>query len=229
MARPRAPQLIKLFCGLLSGDVDLLQRARQLLRRRLGPTDLVSEIWPFEQTDYYAEEMGPDLKRQFVSFARPTPPDALAGTKHETNAIEEDIVILGTSREITTIKISDKTYPFGGACNRYTNIRQNLKYDVKELDLVALRQKLMYEKYASLPPQSSATDNKPPQKTIGINKSLYTETLYPLYYNFFTKLGLQVVLPEHICSHLQLFFLLSLSLFDIHRLCLKFHFEKILF
>ena len=102
--------------------------------------------------------------------------------------------------EITTIKISDKTHPFGGACNRYTNIRQNLKYDVKELDLVALRQKLMYEKYAALPSQSSATGNKPPQKTIGINKSLYTETLYPLYYNFFTKLGLQVVIPDTIES-----------------------------
>ena len=71
------------------------------MQRRLGPTDLVSEVWPFEQTDYYEAEMGPDLKRQFVSFARPTPPDALAGTKHETNAIEEQIAAQCAGLEIT--------------------------------------------------------------------------------------------------------------------------------
>ncbi len=91
MARPRDPQPVKLFCGLLGGDVDLLKRARQLLGRRFGPIDLESEIWPFEQTDYYEAEMGPDLKRMFVSFDRPTHPDAMPGVKHETNAIEEEI------------------------------------------------------------------------------------------------------------------------------------------
>ena len=33
-------------------------------------------------------------------------------------------------------------------------------------------------------------------KTIGINSSFYTQNLFPLYYNFFTELGLQVVLPD---------------------------------
>lgn len=91
MARPRVPQPVKLICGLLSGDVDLLKRARQLLVRRFGPVDLGSDIWSFDQTDYYQEEMGPDLKRLFLSFAQPRSPDALAEIKHETNAIEEQI------------------------------------------------------------------------------------------------------------------------------------------
>jgi hypothetical protein len=91
MARPRAPQPVKLFCGLLSGDRDLLQRARQLLARRFGPIDLESDIWPFDQTDYYEPEMGPGLQRQFVSFERPTHPDALPGVKHDSNAIEQKI------------------------------------------------------------------------------------------------------------------------------------------
>ena len=91
MARPRAPQPVKLFCGLLSGDPDLLQRAKQLLRRRVGPIDLESEIRTFDQTEYYLDEMGPDLKRQFVCFDAPSHPDALAGIKHETNAIEDEI------------------------------------------------------------------------------------------------------------------------------------------
>jgi hypothetical protein len=101
MARPRDPQPVKLFCGLLCGDVDLLQRAQQLLRRRLGPIDLASEIWPFDQTDYYREEMGLNLKRQFVSFARPIHPDALPGIKHDTNAIEADIAAQCAGLEIT--------------------------------------------------------------------------------------------------------------------------------
>jgi len=91
MARPRAARPVKLFAGLLSGDVDLLRRARQLLTRRLGPVDLESDVWPFDQTDYYAAEMGPDLKRWFVSFATLVPPDGLAEIKLETNAVEERI------------------------------------------------------------------------------------------------------------------------------------------
>jgi len=91
MARSRAPQPVKLICGLLSGDVDLLKRARQLLVRQFGPIDLESDVWPFEQTDYYAEEMGSDLKRAFVSFAELHAPDVLAGVKRETNALEAKI------------------------------------------------------------------------------------------------------------------------------------------
>lgn len=91
MARPRPTQPVKLICGLLGGDPDLLRRAKQLLRQTLGTIDLESEIWPFFQTEYYKEEMGTDLKRQFVSFDKPVPPDAMAGIKHETNAIEERI------------------------------------------------------------------------------------------------------------------------------------------
>jgi len=91
MARPRAAQPVKLICGLLSGDRDLLQRAKQLLKRRFGTIDLESDIWPFYQTDYYEEEMGADLKRQFVSFAETVDPAVLADAKHGANAIEEAI------------------------------------------------------------------------------------------------------------------------------------------
>ena len=91
MARPRAAQPVKLICGLLSGDIDLLQRARQLLARRVGTIDLESDVWPFDQTDYYRQEMGPDLKRAFVSFAQPRSPNVLAEIKHETNALETEI------------------------------------------------------------------------------------------------------------------------------------------
>ncbi|MCK4343530.1 MAG: DUF4416 family protein [Phycisphaerae bacterium] len=91
MARPRSTKPVKLFAGLLGGDPDLLRRTRQLLGRRFGPIDLESELWPFDQTDYYEPEMGPHLQRWFLSFENPIPPDRLAEIKHETNALEAEI------------------------------------------------------------------------------------------------------------------------------------------
>jgi hypothetical protein len=91
MSRPRPPKPVKLIVGLLSGDVDLLRRARQLLSKRFGPVDAVSGVWAFDETDYYEGEMGPELKRLFLSFEEPMRPDALAGIKVETNALEERI------------------------------------------------------------------------------------------------------------------------------------------
>ncbi len=82
---------MKLFVGLLSGDMDLFRRARQLLTRQYGPTDAESELWPFDQTDYYADEMGPDLQRWFLSFERSISPDELAEIKRATNTLEATI------------------------------------------------------------------------------------------------------------------------------------------
>ena len=104
MGKPRAAKPVKLFAGLLSGDADLLRRARQLLIKRWGPSDLESDVWPFTQTDYYEAEMGPGLQRLFVSFERLIPPDELACIKLETNAVErqmhEDCVAVEVARPV---------------------------------------------------------------------------------------------------------------------------------
>lgn len=91
MPTTRRPLPVKLFAGLLGGDPGLLRRARQLLVRRFGPLDLESEVWPFDQTDYYEPEMGPDLKRCFLSFETPIDPGALAGIKCATCALERQL------------------------------------------------------------------------------------------------------------------------------------------
>ena len=104
MARPRSAKPVKLIVGLLAGDDDLLRRATQLLVREYGPTDLESEVWPFDQTDYYEPEMGPDLKRRFLSFARLIRPDTLPEIKRHTNEIEQriadDCLLPGASRPV---------------------------------------------------------------------------------------------------------------------------------
>ena len=104
MGKPHAPLPVKLFCGLLSADVDLLRRATQLLVRCFGPVDMVSDVWPFDQTNYYEAEMGGGLRRQFVAFERLVSPESLPDIKHQTNALEgqiaEQCLAMGLTRPV---------------------------------------------------------------------------------------------------------------------------------
>lgn len=68
-----------------------MQRAAQLLQKHFGTTDLVSDVCPFDMTDYYEIEMGEDLERQFVSFERLVNPGVLPSVKHITNDLERRI------------------------------------------------------------------------------------------------------------------------------------------
>lgn len=91
MGAIRPARRVKLICGMISGDVDLMRRARALLARRLGEIEDESEVWPFDATDYYEVEMGPDLRRMFVSFGALADPGRLAAIKRETNDLEAEI------------------------------------------------------------------------------------------------------------------------------------------
>ena len=85
MSRIKPPRPAKLICGLIGSDPDLLARARGLLAKQIRQIEAVSDIWPFDFTDYYKDEMGPNLKRQFVSFEGLMQVDRLAGdqTPHQ--------------------------------------------------------------------------------------------------------------------------------------------------
>ena len=88
MGAIRPPRPVNLICGLISNDEDLMARAARLLSEYAGPTDLASELWPFDSTDYYDVEMGEDLRRRFVSFERLIDPVELASLKILTNQLE---------------------------------------------------------------------------------------------------------------------------------------------
>lgn len=94
--------------------------------------------------------------------------------------------------EIAVIEIEGDRYPFGGACNRYYNLRHKIRYDVGNLDLVRLRQRLVFEKYGAVSPGEETKK----RGRIGINRSFLVNTYYPLYATFFGKLGFEVVLPD---------------------------------
>ena len=46
--------------------------------------------------------------------------------------------------EVLTIIIDGKTYPFGGACNKYYNMLHKVQYEEENLDLVARREKMLF-------------------------------------------------------------------------------------
>lgn len=95
--------------------------------------------------------------------------------------------------EIAKIEIEGKKYPFGGACNRYYNLRHNVRYDVAKLDLVRIRQQLIFDRFAAKPDR---TGNQQPRGRIGFNRSFLINSYYPLYSHFFSELGYEIVMPD---------------------------------
>jgi predicted CoA-substrate-specific enzyme activase len=96
--------------------------------------------------------------------------------------------------EIAVIELEGKKYPFGGACNRYYNLRHDVNYSIEKLDLVRIRQQLIFGKYGG---KFTAEKGTPCKGTIGINRSFLVNTYYPLYSTFFTELGFEPVIADH--------------------------------
>ncbi len=95
---------------------------------------------------------------------------------------------------ISVINIGGKKYPFGGICGKYSSIRTD-REDGLNNNLVKLREQMIYSGVNSC--IGSESEGKS-GLSIGINKSLLVNTLFPLYYSFFTRLGVKVVLPQSI-------------------------------
>lgn len=92
--KPQPPISVKLFAGLLYTNQDLQLQALERLIGLFGQPDHSSEVFTFD-CDYYAEEMGADVVRRFVSFAQLVDPGNLPGIKLRTNEIEDVLAIDG--------------------------------------------------------------------------------------------------------------------------------------
>ncbi len=95
--------------------------------------------------------------------------------------------------KISMITVAGKKHPFGGACNRYYNLRQNIRVNAKSLDLVQTRQELIYNEDGGKPEKSVRDSRK---KHVGLNRSFLVNAYYPLYSTFFRELGFIVVMPD---------------------------------
>jgi hypothetical protein len=85
------PKPVKLIVGILAANHNCLHTAADSLSDKFGKLDLSSEVWPFNQTDYYKEQTGPRILRQFVSIKRLINPGLLAKIKHQTNKLEQKL------------------------------------------------------------------------------------------------------------------------------------------
>ncbi|HAH23966.1 MAG TPA: activase, partial [Prolixibacteraceae bacterium] len=91
---------------------------------------------------------------------------------------------------INILLLDGKKIPFGGACNKFYLDKQLGKSETISTNFVRIRQQLVFEEYI----QDYRLGADAP--VVAISKSFLTNTLYPLYYNFFSKLGFKVLLGE---------------------------------
>jgi hypothetical protein len=91
MAQPKAFAPVKLVCGVIYKEEALYEEVRRRLIGEWGTADMESPAFAFDLTDYYEPEMGPALKRKFMSFAGLVSPESLLGLKLWTNDLEEAI------------------------------------------------------------------------------------------------------------------------------------------
>jgi hypothetical protein len=87
----KEPNPVKLIIGILGADRQCLEAAMEATAAEFGSTDLISDIWPFTQTDYYKEQTGENILRQFVSIEKLIDAGILAKIKHKTNKLEQKL------------------------------------------------------------------------------------------------------------------------------------------
>ncbi|MDR1443321.1 MAG: acyl-CoA dehydratase activase-related protein, partial [Treponema sp.] len=109
---------------------------------------------------------------------------------------------------IQVLNVNGHKYMFGGRCNKYTNMRKQLR-DVPVFDYVEKRQKMLFEDFAapvtpvdgdnvgsSAPQNSGATTKR--SYVVAIPRAFSVHTLYPLYSWFFYELGIRTFLSTEV-------------------------------
>ncbi|MCX7879504.1 MAG: acyl-CoA dehydratase activase [Ignavibacteria bacterium] len=92
---------------------------------------------------------------------------------------------------INRITVNGKTFPFGGACNKFYNLLYDKRVDIGEYDFVAKRNELLFRFSNNEQKQYSKI-----KTTIGLNLSYHNFTILPLFKTFFEELGFEVILPD---------------------------------
>lgn len=80
---------VKYIVGILTGDPALKDQVIGHLSELFGECDYIGNWYPFTHTNFYAAEMGPDLKRCFVSFKKLTAPELLGQAKLWCSEVED--------------------------------------------------------------------------------------------------------------------------------------------
>ncbi|HYF49928.1 MAG TPA: DUF4416 family protein [Planctomycetota bacterium] len=91
MGDVRPAPLVTPLVAMLASDAAHFDAARPLLEELLGPAEVVSDVFPFDKTEYYRDTMGPSIVRGFYVFERLADPAALPDWKHAAHRIEASL------------------------------------------------------------------------------------------------------------------------------------------
>jgi len=97
MADVREVKKAKLFVGMLSSNTALFEEIKKELSV-FGGIDFESDVFDWDFTKFYEEEMGSGLKRKFVFFDRMIMPEEITEVKLKTNKIEKKFAEKGSRR-----------------------------------------------------------------------------------------------------------------------------------
>jgi hypothetical protein len=78
---------------MLSPDPSLFDICAEILCREYGPVDLASEVLPWDNTEYYRDEMGDRIVRKFIFLERLIDPNELSRIKTFTIGIENEFAV----------------------------------------------------------------------------------------------------------------------------------------
>jgi len=89
MGTIRIPQKAILFAGLIYNSAESSEHIHGILEKEYGSICLTSPTVSFDETDYYHEEMGDCLLREFIAFDMLIDMQDIAHIKLRTNSIED--------------------------------------------------------------------------------------------------------------------------------------------
>jgi hypothetical protein len=78
---------------MLSPDPSLFDVCTEILCREYGPVDYQSEVLPWDNTEYYRDEMGDGIVRKFIFFERLTHPNDVPRIKIFTSSVETEFAV----------------------------------------------------------------------------------------------------------------------------------------
>jgi hypothetical protein len=88
MSKPNPAEPVKLIFSVFAKESTRLNETIEILSSAYGQPDFISEVMPFDYTNYYHAEMGENLIRRFLAMEKLIQPEALPDIKLATNEIE---------------------------------------------------------------------------------------------------------------------------------------------
>ncbi len=166
------PDPVKYLIGMIFKEERYADRALRFLGEREGDVDFVSPPFPFDETDYYRDEMGAPLYRKFFTFSRLRSPGDLVGLKLVSRDVEEELKRQGSR----TVNLDPGYMDFGKI------VLASFKYKVNKIYLdrgVYADPVLYYEKRTFLPHPWTFPDMRGGryEETFLHVRSLYRETM----------------------------------------------------